>query len=208
MSYKVLVVDDQALPRQLFANIIENSEDFTLVASIDSAKMADLYLAKESIDLILMDVVMQDEVNGLDMTEKIKKTYPKVKIVIVTSMPDASFLEKAKKAGADSFWYKEIQEVAMLDLMRQTMLGEHIYPDQAPVVSFGLTESNKLTARELEVLRYLVSGLTDKEIAEQLNMSYHTARFHMNQLLEKTGCSTRTMLAIQAVQKGIIVPEV
>lgn len=206
MAYKVLVVDDQAMPRQLFEKIVNDSEDFTLVACIESARMADLYCAKERIDLILMDVVMNDGYNGLEAAKKLKASYPNTKIIIMTSMPDARFLEWAKSAKVDSFWYKEVQDEPMLDIMRRTMQGQQIYPDTPPEVQIGLAKGSEFTEREMEVLDKLMKGYTDKEISEQLNLSYHTVRFHINSLLSKSGCTSRTDLAIRAAQSGIIVP--
>lgn len=95
----------------------------------------------------------------------------------------------------------------MLELMDRTMAGEHIYPESAPEVRLGMMKNTELTDREMDVLRLLVRGYTDKEIAEKLCMSYHTVRFHVNSLLTKTACATRTELAICAVRTGIIVPD-
>lgn len=207
MAYRVLVVDDQVMPRQLFESIIKSSENYELVACIETAKIADMYCAKQQVDLILMDVVMNDDTSGLDAAEKIKKSYPKTKIIIMTSMPDADFLERARKIGVESFWYKEVQDTTMLEVMDKTMAGEHIYPDNPPVISLGLAKNTDFTAREMDVLRKMVQGYADKEIAEMLGMSYYTVRFHINSLLGKTGCVSRTELAIRVVRSGIIVPE-
>lgn len=207
MAYKVLVVDDQAMPRQLFENIIMSSENYELVACINTAKVADMYCARQQVDLILMDVVMNDDSNGLDVAAKIKASYPRTKIIIMTSMPDVNFLERAKSIGVESFWYKEVQDTTMLEVMDRTMAGEHIYPDRPPQVQLGLAKDTDFTAREMDVLRKMVQGYTDKEIADQLGMSYYTVRFHINSLLGKTGCVSRTELAIRVVRSGIIVPE-
>lgn len=208
MSYRVLVVDDQAMPRQLFEYIIRSSENYELAACIETAKVADMYCARGQVDLILMDVVMNDDSNGLDVAAKIKATYPATKIIIMTSMPDANFLARAKEIGVDSFWYKEVQDTTMLEVMDRTMAGEHIYPDRPPVVQLGMAQDTDFTEREMDVLRKMVQGYTDKEIADQLNMSYHTVRFHINSLLGKTGCVSRTDLAIRVVRSGIVVPEI
>lgn len=206
MAVKVLVVDDQILPRQLFESIINNAEDFELIASINSATLADLYCARGNVDLIIMDVVMADGYSGLDAAFKIKKSYPSIKIIIVTSMPDALFLARAREIGVDSFWYKEVQDAPMIDVMNRTMAGENIYPDEVPEVWVGLVKNSELTEREMDVLRMLVNGYTDGEIADKLGVSYHTVRFHLNSLLTKSGCSSRTDLAIQAVKSGMVVP--
>ena len=206
MSYRVLVVDDQIVPRQLFENIIASSDRFELAACIDSAKIADAYCARGDVDLILMDVVMNDGFNGLDAAERIKKSYPKVKIIIVTSLPDALFLKRAKAIGVDSFWYKEVQARPMLEVMDRTMAGEHIFPDAPPVSRLGLAKSTELTERELEILRLLAEGMTDKEIADTVCLSVTTVRYHVNNLISKTGMGSRTELAVNAVQSGITTP--
>lgn len=208
MSYNVLVVDDQAIPRQLFENIINNSENYNLAVSVDSASIADVYCAKMKIDLILMDVVMSGGINGIEAAARIKDSYPNIKILIVTSMPDGSFLEKARKAKVDSFWYKEVQDESLLDIMDRTMAGENVFPDRAPVVFLGEAKSTEFTDRELDVLRCVAAGYSDKEISELLNISYGTERVHLNNLLQKTACSSRTALAIMAAKTGIVVPEV
>lgn len=208
MSYNVLVVDDQTMPRQLFESIINNSEEYTLAASIDSASIADVYCAKMQIDLILMDVVMSGGINGIEAAARIKDSYPKIKILIVTSMPDGSFLEKARQAGVDSFWYKEVQDEPLLSVMDRTMAGENVYPDKTPVVFLGNAQSTDFTDREIDVLRCLAAGCSDREISELLNISYGTERVHLNNLLQKTSCKSRTELAIMAAKTGIVIPEV
>lgn len=208
MPYRVLIVDDQIISRQLFESIIASSQRYTLVGSIDSASVADVYCAGNRVDLILMDVVMSDGSNGLEAAERIKSSYPDIRILIVTSMPDAAFLKKARQIGADSFWYKEVQDQPMLAVMDRTMAGEHVYPDSPPVVPLGMSRNTDLTERELDVLRLLSEGLTDREIAEKLNLGQSTVRYHVNNLISKTGFSSRTELAVSAVRSGITVPNI
>lgn len=208
MSYNVLVVDDQTMPRQLFENIINNSDNYILAASVDSASIADVYCAKMKIDLILMDVVMSGGINGIEAAARIKESYPDIKILVVTSMPDGSFLDKARQAKVDSFWYKEVQDVPLLEIMDRTMAGEQVYPDDAPIVSIGIAQSTDFTNRELEVLRYVAAGYSDKEISQLMVISYGTVRAHLNNLLQKTGCASRTEIAILVAKTGIVVPEI
>ena len=202
----VLIVDDQIVPRQLFENIISTSGRYRVSASIDTAKIADAYCARGDIDLVLMDVVMNDGSNGLDAAERIKQSYPKIKVMIVTSLPDVLFLEKARRIGVDSFWYKEVQSLPLLEVMDRTMAGEHIFPDAPPPSRLGMAKSTDLTERELEILRLLAEGLTDREIAETVFLSVTTVRYHVNNLIGKTGLSSRTELAVNAVQSGITTP--
>lgn len=206
MPYQVLIVDDQIISRQLFESFVSKSENYRVAASIETAKLADAYCAGRWIDLALIDVVMKDGSNGLDAASRIRASYPEIKIIIVTSMPDTMFLRRAKEIGVDAFWYKEIQEVPMLELMDRVMAGERIFPDSPPVTQLGFAKSTELTEREIDILRLLVEGLTDKEIAERLYISLSTVRYHVNHLISKTGQSTRTELAVNAIRSGIVIP--
>lgn len=206
MTCNVLIVDDQIVARQLFENIISSSDRYRVAACIDTAKIADTYCARGGVDLVLMDVVMKDGSNGLDAAARIKKSYPKTRVIIVTSQPDALFLKRAREIGVDSFWYKEVQSLSMLDLMDRTMAGEHIFPDSPPVVRIGFAKSTEFTDRELEILRLLSEGMTDKEIAETVSLSITTVRYHVKNLIGKTGMNSRTELAVNAVQSGITTP--
>lgn len=206
MAYKVLIVEDQTLPRQYFESIVNNSDNYELVASIGSATVADAYCIKGRVDLIIMDIVMSEGISGLDAAKRIKGSYPNVKILMVTSMPDSTFLEKARAFNVDSFWYKEVQDAPMLEVMDRTMAGEHIWPDRAPSVKFGLIDSSEITERELEVLRYVAMGYTNQEIADVLGINVNTIKFHVGNLTSKSGVNSRLDLAILATKSGLIVP--
>lgn len=205
--YNVMVVEDQAMPRQLFEAFISMSDKFKLVHSIKNADMADIYCEQSQIDLILMDVCTELNSNGLEAAERIKQKHPEIKIIIVTSMPEVSYLERAKAIGVDSFWYKEVSEEPIIELMKRTMEGESIYPDKTPDVSFGNIKSTDLSKREIQVLREVIMGFTNAEIAERLNISQHTVRDYIQVIMEKTGYRTRTELAVKARETEIIIPD-
>ena len=99
---KVMVVDDQKASRHMFELYIASSEKYELAFSVASAAVADIYLLKNHVDLILMDILMNDGSNGLDAAEKIKKQYPGIKIIAVTSMPEYSWMKRARSIGVDS----------------------------------------------------------------------------------------------------------
>lgn len=205
--YNVMVVEDQAMPRQLFEAFISMSDKYKLVHSIKNADMADIYCESSQIDLILMDVCTELNSNGLDAAERIKQKHPNIKIIIVTSMPEVSYLERARKIGVDSFWYKEVGEEPILELMDRTMAGESVYPDKTPTVSFGNIKSTDLSEREIAVLREVILGYTNAEIAERLSISQYTVRDYIQVIMEKTGYRTRTELAVKARESGIIIPD-
>lgn len=207
MSYRVIIVDDQNISRKFFENVLEKSNDYELVKSIESAGMLDVYLAKYEADLVLMDVVMADGSSGLTAAEYIKNHYPEIKVVLVTSMPEVSFIERAKEIGIESFWYKETGAEPLLTLLNRTMAGESVYPDTTPAVQLGKITSDMLSASELAVLRELTTGAGNSEVAETLNVSVNTVKSHIAHLLEKTGYKNRTELAIEARVRGIVIAE-
>lgn len=207
MTYKVMIVDDQFVSRELFTLYIRQSPKYEVVYSIDTAMFADTYVLKSPIDLVIMDILMQDGSNGLDAAEKIKQLRPDIKIIAVTSMPEVSWMERAKKIGIDSFWYKEVSEKTILEIMDRTLAGESIYPSETPEVQLGLTKSTDLTSREIEVLRLLTTGAWNEEIAEKLYISPNTVKTHIKHLLEKTGFSSRTQLAIQSRITGFVIED-
>ncbi|MBQ5473117.1 MAG: response regulator transcription factor [Lachnospiraceae bacterium] len=202
---RVMVVDDQNISRNYFELYIENSERYELAFSLETASVADIYLLNNKIDLIIMDILMSDGSNGLEMAEKIKKNYPEIKIIAVTSMPEHSWIKKAKKIGIESFWYKESDKNNILEIMDKTMNGESVYPEKTPVVKLGMASSSEFTERELDVLRVITSGASNAIVAEKLGISENTVKAHVRSMLDKTGYRSRTELAIKARVAGLVI---
>ena len=205
MSYKVLIVEDQLMPRQLFEIFVGETSEFTHVASLNDASLALTYCQNKPVDLILMDVYTFQGNSGLHAAEEIKKQFPNIKIIIVTSLPEYSWIKKAKRIGVDSFWYKDENKENIIEIMKRTMKGEHIYPSETPLVKFGNTTNHDLTDRELEILKEMLTGDSNQVIAERLFLSPGTVKRHVENLLAKTGFHTRTELVAEAGRLGIVV---
>ena len=207
MKYRVLIVEDQTIPSELFRIYIESSEEFEYAFSLSNASTALSYCEHNHIDLILMDVMTDLGHSGLLAAEEIKKAFPEIKIIIVTSIPEYSWLDRSRRIGVDSFWYKDGEKKSLIDIMSLTMKGEHIYPDQTPIVSIGEATSRDFTTRELDVLKELTTGDTNAEIAKTLCISVPTVKSHIQHLMEKTGFKTRTQLVSEARGLGIVVKD-
>ena len=205
MAYNVLIVEDQAMPRQLMEIYIGSSEQFHHLLSISNASAALSVCRTKHVDLILMDVMTELGHSGLEAAEEIKKEFPRIKIMIVTSMPEYSWLERARKIGVDSFWYKDGQKEGFLDVMERTMAGERIFPDETPLVRIGNTTNHEFTERELDILKELTTGDSNAAIAERLHISSGTVKIHVQHLLDKTGFKTRTELVAEARSLGIVI---
>ncbi len=200
--FKVLICDDQNIPRLLFKMMIDNSGDYELAGELSKADDAIDFISSHDVDLCITDVVMKEGRNGLNAAAAIKERFPEVKVIVTTSMPDDSYLKYAREIGVESFWYKEMNDMPLIEVMNRTMRGESVYPEEAPVVDIGWMKSNELTERELDVLRLMTEGFTDQEMADELGISKTTVRTHINHMCEKSGLS-RVRLAIEAKALGI-----
>ncbi len=201
----VLIVEDDRMASKLLEMFLQDSKIYEVAATVESASMAELFCSKGMCELILMDVCTSMNASGLDAAEKIKAAYPEIKIIIITSQPEISFIERAKSIGVDSFWYKSPVESELLSVMDRTVAGEHVYPEMTPTLKMGCALSIEFTDRELDVLRELITGDTNKEIADRLNMSQYTVRDYIQSMLEKTGFRSRTELAVKARESGLVI---
>lgn len=207
MKVNVLIVEDQDIPRELFEIYIKSSERFHHLLSISSASAALPFCKTNKVDLILMDVMTELGRSGLDAAEEIKKHFPQIKIIIITSMPEYSWIFRAKEIGIDSFWYKDGQKSGILDVMERTMEGERIFPDETPLIRIGNATNHEFTERELDVLKELTTGDTNAEIAKRMFISVTTVKSHIQHLMEKTGFKTRTELVAEARGLGIVIKD-
>ena len=201
----VLIVEDDPMARHLLEIYIANSDKYNHVQSVESAALAEFCCRTNKVDVILMDVCTAMNASGLDAAEKIKKSFPHIKVIIITSQPECSFIDRANAVGVDSFWYKNSDADEILSVIDRTMSGERVYPDCSPSLKLGDIFSEELTDRELEVLRELVAGESDAAIAEKLFMSLRSVKGHIQSMREKTGFRNRTELAVRARESGLII---
>ena len=203
---QVLVVEDSRITRDAIESQIAKSEKYVLYASIENAANAEIACLRGSVDLILMDVCTSGNKDGIEAAAEIKAAFPNIKIIIVTSMVEVGFLERAKAAKVDSFWYKDLSPEDLLDVIDRTMAGEQIFPRETPPVKLGLVSSADLTAKEIQVLRLVCDGLEYSEIAQALSITERTVKYHVSNILQKTGYANKTRLAIAVTGKKFIIP--
>lgn len=203
---KILIVEDQALARTYLCACVEKCTDCQVAGTLFRADAALQRCDEGSIDLILMDICTESDSDGLAAAEAIKKIYPQIKIVMVTSMLEGRFLDRARKIGADSFWYKDSPSGDLVGVIEGTLSGKHFWPDGVPSVRLGNTLSCDLSDREIETLRLLCEGKTNAEIAVKLNVGESSVRTYINRMLKKTGYTNRNRLMIAAVGKRMVVP--
>ena len=203
----VLIVDDSRIARAYMESVVNSSKDYHLIGVLTNTDMADIACKRNAVDLVLMDVCIDNTESGIDAAAMLRRMFPKLKIIIVTSMVEKSYIDRAREAGADSFWYKDVSPEELIDVMDATMQGGRIWPDDTPTVKLGISTSKELTDAQLKVLRLVCEGLQNDEIAQKLNISVNTVRWHITKILEETGFSNKTQLAVAVTGKRLIVPK-
>ena len=170
----VLIVEDQRMTRESMESYIRQSGQYRLVDSIANAGLAELCCARQSVDLVLMDVCTENDESGFEATRKIKSRFPGTKVIIVTSMLDCGYLTRAREVGADSIWFKDASQDELMSVVERTMKGESVYPDKTPQVRLGNTTSYEFSEAELRVLRLLGEGMTFRQLADALGVTVDT----------------------------------
>ena len=127
---KILIVEDQALVRMYLCSCVEKSKECEVAGTLTRADAALQRCGEGHIDLILMDICTENDSDGLTAAEAIKKFYPRIKIVMVTSMLEGRFLDRARRIGADSFWYKDSPSSDLIGVIEGTLQGKQFWPDQ------------------------------------------------------------------------------
>ena len=204
---RVLIIDDQRIAREYMESVVKNGEDYELAGSLSKADFASTVCCRNVVDLVLMDICTYGTKDGIDAAAELRELFPKLKIIVVTSMIEQSFISRAKEAGVDSFWYKAVSPEDLITVMDATMQGRHMWPGETPVVKLGVTTSDDFTETEIKVLRLVCEGLEYSEIAERLNYTKDNVKYHIRNILQKTGYANKTQLAIAVTGKRFIIPK-
>ena len=207
MMVNVLIVEDSRVSREAFERKITSFPEYSVIASIENAANAEIACMSNKIDLILMDVCTADDESGIRAAARVKKNYPRVRIILMTSMPEHSFIKKAQDSGCDSFWYKEYGNISLLEVCERTMKGEKVWPESSPVIMIGQAKSSEFTDREFAVIRELVRGVRYEEMAETLHLSINTVKYHVKNILQKTGFRSTVQLVAEVVEKRLVLPK-
>ena len=206
--YRVVIADDEMISRGYMELFIKPSKRYEIAASLPFAGDVLAGCRENPLpDRVILDVMMAAGIDGLTAAAEIKRRWPEVRIIVTTSMADTGWLEKARTAGIESFWFKTYSDISLLEVMDRTMAGESVYPGSAPAVLLGKLPAAELTAQQRNMLRLLVEGLSNREIAERLFLSPNTVKDYMDDLMEKTGIHSRTALVAQASRLGIVVSD-
>jgi len=216
MSIRVLIVDDQALFREGLETLLSVHKDIQVVGQAgDGQEAVDLAL-KLRPDVILMDIQMP-VLNGVGATRRLKQSLLDCRVIALTTFDDKETVFDALRAGAVGYLLKDVGSAELAESIRVTARGESILEPSVAAkvvaefsrVSSPITATNSeilpepLSAREIEVLRLVTSGLSNREIAEELFISAGTAKTHIHHLCGKLGVRNRTEAAMKAKELGL-----
>ena len=202
---KILIVEDMTLLRDALINVINGQEDMRVIGFTADAGKA-LNLCRElTPDLALIDVVTDGKANGIEAATAIRQEFPEVKIVIMTALPEITFLNAARKAGAHSFVYKNTDSQHLLYIIRSTLDHKGIYPGPDP----GGEVITKTTFSDVEisVIRLFCQGKSRGDIAKVLNLTEASVKVIITGILNKTGFDSIMKFSVYAVAHGFIVPD-
>lgn len=207
----ILLVDDQAIIREGLKFILEQDSQISIAHQVENGQAAIAILESNEVDLILMDVFMPI-MNGIEATKIIKKRWPKVKILMLTTFNDEQYAVDALREGANGFLLKTAEPAKILEAIYSAMQGGLVINDEvaAKVLPRLLekqtkkTESIDLTERERMITILVGEGMTNREISQTLFLSIGTVKNHLTQILQKTNLRDRTQLAIFALKNDIV----
>jgi len=200
---QIMVVDDHHIVRQGLVALIGTLPDMKVIAQAsDGAEAVDLYREHRP-DVTLMDLRLPKQ-NGVDAITRIREEFPSARIIVLTTFDGDEDIYRALQAGAKGYLLKGMNADELTDAIRTVHGGKSRIP---AVVAERLAErmgGPSLTGRELDVLKRIVGGRSNKEIASDLFISEATVKTHINSILSKLGVSDRTQAATTALQRGIV----
>jgi DNA-binding NarL/FixJ family response regulator len=209
---KIIICDDQAIVRDGLELLLKLEQDFDVVGlAQDGAQAVDLVESTHP-DLVLMDLLMPG-VNGVEATRTIRAKHPEIKVLVLTTFDDDEWVFDAIRAGASGYLLKDTPRGKVIEAIRGTVAGKSFVDpsiagkllEQAasPQLQPATKITEKLTEREVDVLRLMARGMSNAEIAASLHLSEGTVRNHVSAILSKLEVSDRTQAVIIALRHGI-----
>lgn len=210
MSIKLLIADDHEVVRQGLKALFVGTE-IKVIAEAATGDAAVKAALKQEPDVVLLDIRMPNG-DGLNALGRIKLEAPNLPVLMLSTYDNPTYVARAVALGASGYLLKGAPRDELLKAIRDAKAGENVWTREELRRVTGALATPRLAAdvevpltqRESEVLRQLAFGLTNKEIAQALHISYETVKEHVQHILRKVGVSDRTQAAVWAVRKGLV----
>src|SRR3984957_12469480 len=200
----VLLVDDHALVRRGFRRMLEDDPEISVVAEASDGPEAVRLALELRPQVIVMDCALP-EFNGIEATRRIRKEFPAVEILMLSMHSEDTLVRQALDAGARGYILKNAVDLELAAAIRRVAAGEIVLDAQlAKPVTLRGERNAGLTARELEVLQLIVSGKSNKEIADDLKLSVNTVAVHRANIMETLGIHKTAELVVYAIRNGLV----
>jgi DNA-binding NarL/FixJ family response regulator len=200
---RILTVDDHPLLREGISAIISSQADMTLVGEAATGKEGIRLFREHMPDITLLDLRLPDQ-SGIDVINSIRAVYPDARIIMLTTFDGDIDIQRALAAGARAYMLKSMPPSDLVAVIRQVYAGlKRILPEIAAHIAEHLGDE-ALTEREVEVLRHIVEGNRNRDIAQQLYISEETVKAHVKHIMAKLGASDRTEAVAIGVRRGFI----
>jgi two-component system, NarL family, response regulator LiaR len=205
---RVLLVDDHTVVRSGLAAVLIANDDFVLVGEASNGEEAVRVCEKLQPDVVLMDLMMP-VMDGIAATKIIREKWLNINVIALTSFKDKEMVEGALKAGAISYLLKTVNAEELEAAIRLAVEGQsRISPEATQVLVQGIKEPKQvdfnLTDRENDILKLMVEGLPNIDIADRLVVSQSTVKFHVSNILGKLGCTSRTEAVALALKNKLV----
>ncbi len=200
---RIMIADDHFVVRMGLAAVVNTQPDMSVIAEATTGAQAVEIYRQHRPDVVLMDVRMP-EMNGIDAIAAIRKDYPEARFIVLTTYDGDEDIYRALQAGARAYLLKDMLRDELVETIRAVYAGQRRIPSEIANRLAERMNRTELTARELEVLKLIAQGKSNKIIAADLSISEGTVKIHVNNILSKLGVSDRTHAATFALQRGII----
>jgi DNA-binding NarL/FixJ family response regulator len=200
---RIIVVDDQAVVRQGFVSLIGTVADMRVVAEGTNGREAVALYREHRPDVVLMDLRMP-EMGGVEAIAALRREFSDAKVIVLTTYDGDEDIYRSLQAGAQGYLLKDMFFEELESAIRAVHAGGRKIPGVVAERLAGRMGGSDLTGRELEVLKLIVGGRSNKEIGSALGISEATVKSHINSILGKLGVTDRTQAATTALQRGIV----
>jgi two-component system NarL family response regulator len=200
---RIIVVDDQAVVRQGFVSLIGTVPDMRVIAQGTNGREAVALYREHRPDVVLMDLRMP-EMGGVEAISAIRREFSDAKVIVLTTYDGDEDIYRSLQAGAQGYLLKDMFFDELESAIRAVHAGGRKIPGVVAERLAGRMGGSDLTGRELEVLKLIVGGHSNKEIGAALGISEATVKSHINSILGKLGVTDRTQAATTALQRGIV----